>query len=273
MRRLIKQCCPPLIWSWVRRFAKPAICWQGNYANWSSAQRASDGYDDTVILERVANATQQVMDGKASAERDGVTFGEPHYHFALLTLLYQQALGLSNVNVIDFGGGLGSVYWNNRPLLQAIQKLHWCVVEQPEFVRYAQAHIANEVLSFHLDTESALAVLSNRPSMILLGSVLQYLPEPEQALEILLKLQAPIVFIDRTVFNRHPRQQLTVQQTSGTLGNASYPCWLLDYQLLCALAQKYGYELMFEYNDSADTLQPNVRVRSLCFKLDSHHDA
>jgi len=261
---------PPLLQSIMRIMRKlwgKQIRWQGDYPSWSAAVRASQGYAAETILERVASATTALIRGEVKAERDGVTFDVPLYHFSLLTVLYHQAIRQNALGVIDFGGGLGSVYWNNYKFLIDIKALHWCVVEQPAFVRYGQENVTDNVLSFHLDVDNALAALPCQPSVVFLGGVLQYLQSPEKMLESLLVHQVPIVFIDRTVFNDHNSQRLTVQKTSGVIGNTSYPCWLLDYQSLCDLAKKYGYELIFQYNDVADDVQLNVRVRSLCFQL------
>ena len=68
-------------------------------------------------------------------ERDGVVFDQPDYNFPLLACLLRVATESGNrLRVLDFGGSLGSTYFQCRPFLGGVSELRWTVVEQPQFV-------------------------------------------------------------------------------------------------------------------------------------------
>src|SRR3546814_11444165 len=55
------------------------------------------------------------------------------------------------LDVIDFGGSLGSTYRQCRPLLDAVQHLQWHVVAQPHFVEAGRQEVETDELHFWND--------------------------------------------------------------------------------------------------------------------------
>ena len=111
------------------------VRYRGDYPDWAAASRASRGYDAPEILERVARAARAARDGRAAYERDGVEFAEPACNWPVLACLFGAAARAGGrLSVVDFGGSLGSLYFQHRSLLRGLASLRWSVVEQPAFV-------------------------------------------------------------------------------------------------------------------------------------------
>ena len=61
-----------------------------------------------------------------------------------------------------------------------------------------------------------------------LGSVLQYLPEPDNVLQELARTPARVMIIDRTPFADIEQDRITVQRVPPSIYQASYPCRILS---------------------------------------------
>ena len=64
----------------------------------------------------------------------------------------------------------------------------------------------------------------NRPNLVLLSGVLQYLPEPFSILFELMNVNASVIVIDRTIVNMSADERIYVQQVPSSIYEASYPC-------------------------------------------------
>ena len=157
----------------------------GDFASWEEAAQASSGYAAPVILEKTRAALLRVKNGEAAYERDSVTFATIDYEFPLLACLLRAAAEHDNrLSVLDFGGSLGSTYFQCRSFLAPLKELRWSIVEQPAHVLCGQRDFANEQLRFYESVESCLRV--ERPQVLLLSGVLQCLPKPYVVLEDLI---------------------------------------------------------------------------------------
>jgi putative methyltransferase (TIGR04325 family) len=134
------------------------------------------------------------------------------------------------------------------------------VVEQPAFVQHGQAGLADGRLDFFESVPAALA--AGAPDVLLLGSVLPYVPEPHALLRTLLAVPPARVLVERTAVVGGPRDRLTVQHVPASLGGGSYPCWHLARAGL--LAHFADYELLRE-EAAADGAADGVDFRNLWF--------
>jgi len=243
----------------VNRFFR--VRWVGNYADWDAARAACRGYGEKRILHRVRAAARAVRNGSAVYERDGVTFHEPPPPWSGTGILQNAAARTGELSVLDFGGSLGSLYFQVRPQLKNCRTVHWRIVEQPEFVAAGRAEFANDELEFHSAATAACA--ANRPDVLLLASVLPYLQSPLETLRELLNTDPSWVIVDRTGFTTSPSAQLKVQRIPRTIYPASYPCWFLDRtEFLAAFAGRY--QLIGDHR--ADVIVPDgLEFRTLHF--------
>jgi putative methyltransferase (TIGR04325 family) len=199
----------------------------GNYASWKEATAHSTGYDAEVILERAKDALLKVKNGEAVYERDSVLFDEIQYSWPLLAGLMWAAAGSGGgLNVLDFGGSLGSTYFQNRAFLAGLQGIRWNIVEQARQVEVGKQWFEDDQLKFYPDVVSCLA--ATQPQVILLCSVLQYLPDPYDRLDQLLNIPCEYLIIDRTPFWDGSTDRLCVQHVPSKIYSASYPSWIFS---------------------------------------------
>jgi putative methyltransferase (TIGR04325 family) len=247
-KTILKEFLPPVIKVGLRDLlhgkAKP-IRFTGDYQSWEEAEKASTTYAAPEILARTRAALLKVRDGEAAFERDSVTFDTMQHEFPLLAgLLRAAAVNGDRLSVLDFGGSLGSTYFQCRKFLSVLTDLRWSVVDQPAQVACGQADFANEQLHFYQTIEECLRV--EKPNVLLLSSVLQYLPEPYLFLEKVLRHQFSYVIVERTAFTLGDHDRLTVQHVSPSIYRASYPAWFLSED---AFRKPFSecYELICEY--------------------------
>ncbi|MBK9990385.1 MAG: methyltransferase, TIGR04325 family [Verrucomicrobia bacterium] len=201
----------------------------GDFSSWGEARAASKGYDDAAVLARVVAATRAVVEGQALWDRDGAVFTAPEYNMSLLSVLKKIAQAEDGrLDLVDFGGALGSTWRQHRALLSDLGSVHWRVVEQPHYVASGKQFTDN-VLSFHPALQDALSLGANT---VLLSGVLAYLERPHQLIEDLVRLRVRHIIIDRTSFAVNGRARLTVQRVPAGLGGGSYPCWHFDQRRL-----------------------------------------
>jgi putative methyltransferase (TIGR04325 family) len=208
-----------------RQRRKHTIRYVGEYSNWEEARKFSSGYDDQAIFQKVKDAALKVQRGEASWERDSVLCERVQHSWPVLAaLLWVASKNDNRLSILDFGGSLGSSYFQNRKFLVHLRQLRWNVVEQKHFVDCGKELLEDDTLRFHYDL--ALCAKEENPSVVLLSSVLQYVPDPYGVISRIFNLGVPYVIIDVTPFVEASRDRLTVQRVPPTIYDASYPCWI-----------------------------------------------
>lgn len=224
IKKLIKELTPPIALKLVAK--KAAHGFFGNYNSWAEAKADSRGYDYGEILEKVKKATLMVRDGRVAYERDSVTFDKKQYSWPVLaSLLWIASKHDGHLNILDFGGSLGSSYFQNIDFLKHLKKLRWNVVEQKNFAEAGRRDIENEQLYFYQSIEECLGV--TKPQVMLASSVIQYLEKPYEFLEKLMTYDFEYLIFDRTAFFAD-KDRLTVQRVRPGIYDASYPAWFLN---------------------------------------------
>ena len=134
------------------------ISFSGPYQSWDLASSQSLGYDKEEILEKTLNTVLKVKSGELAYERDSVGFEKPSFNWPLLAALREEALrSNSHLHVIDFGGSLGSAYFQHLSML-SLCNLKWNIIERKQIVDAGQKHLADETLGFF---ESLLSFATN----------------------------------------------------------------------------------------------------------------
>lgn len=218
----------------------------GSYPTWTAATQDATGYDAAIILEKTKTALLKVKNGEAVYERDSVLFDKIQHSFPVLAGLLRAAQAHDGrLCVVDFGGALGSSYFQCRGFLQVIRQLEWLVVEQAAHVTCGQEDFASEQLRFYPTVEDCLT--SHQPNALLLSSVLQYVPDPYSLLKSLLRHRIHHVIIDRTAFLKRDADRLTVQTVPESIYSASYPAWFFSETRLRAAFTDAGYVLIADF--------------------------
>ncbi|WP_375560317.1 methyltransferase, TIGR04325 family [Bernardetia sp. OM2101] len=231
------------------------IRWKGNYNSWQEAQKECVGYDDSIIIQKVLKSTLMVKNEEAVYERDSVLFDKIEYNWSFLATLLKIAINYENkLSIIDFGGALGSTYFQNRHFLNDLKEISWKVVEQEHFVEKGKAYIQNDELSFYYSIEESLKTKDT--FILLLSSVIQYLDKPYTWLEKFLSYDFEYIIIDRTAFIENAPERLTIQHTHEPIYEASYPAWFLNQNKFVHTFNK-KYELITEFDSG---ITPSIQL-------------
>ena len=254
---------PPAILRQIRRRRSADIRFEEEYATWQDATENCTGYDAVGILEKVLEATLKVKNGEAVYERDSVLFDHIEYSWPVLSgLMWVAARNNGRLNVLDYGGSLGTSYFQNRKFIEPLEQIRWNVVEQSHYVEAGQTHIQDHQLLFFKTIEECL--VESEPNVILLSSVLQYLEDPLYLIKKFSASKTTCLIIDRTPFSSFDVDRLLIQKVSEPIYSASYPIWIFSMskflQILepdwCLIAQcqspegsvnsTNGFELSFQ---------------------------
>ncbi len=259
-KKLLKLFLPPVLVKLPEKLRNRApedkeLNWSGPFEDWSMALLNSKGYDHPAILEKCKNASLKVKNGEAIYERDSVLFDKKQYSFPLLATLQKAAIeNDGRLCVLDFGGSLGSSYFQNRDFFSTLKSLQWCIVEQPDFVSCGKTHFEDGELKFYPTIESGLA--EQQPNVLLLSGVLQCLEKPACWMEKFVALKIPYIVIDRTCFARTEHDVLMIQQVSEKIYASSYPTWFFNKKNFLSHFNGYQNLASFESYCDGDTILP-----------------
>lgn len=238
----------------IPRLASSKPGYHGDFTSWAEAVKSADGYDSDGILEKVRHALSMVRDGHAVYERDSVLFSKVEYSWPLLTSLLWIASQQGNcLRLIDFGGSLGSSYFQNRAFLRHLNVLSWNIVEQESFVSCGQTEFANENLHFYRTISDCQKECTC--DVILLASVLPYIENPYALLNEIIAQGFSYILIDRTPVLSGTKDRLTVQVVPPEIYTASYPAWFLSEQKMLDMLSPH-YETISDF----DSLIPRIKL-------------
>lgn len=197
----------------------------------------------------MANAIQEVRNGKAEFERDGFLFYEKDYNYPLLSAFFLAFNSLDNTrpaHVVDFGGSLGSTFFQNRSLFSTMHNIPvWNVIEQKHFVDYGRKEIPE--INFYYTIEEFMKRNSNQSDVLLLSSVLEYMENPFEMLESLLNNDWKFVIIERSQYNPDDKDRLMIQAVPPSIYDAQYPLWLRSESKQHAIMTQKGYENILDW--------------------------
>jgi len=218
--------------------------WIGDYDSWEEALSNCSGYNSKIILEKCKQSLLKVKNNEYAYERDSVLFSKIEYNWELLTSILLSVKD-NKVNVIDFGGSLGSTYFQHRSFFKNNHlDVSWSVVEQVDFVNCGNENFKDEFLQFYFKIEDVLKM--NKSNFIILSSVLPYLKDPYGILDVIIKNKIEYIFIDKTLMFKDEKEIITKQIVPDFIYKAQYPCWVLDYNNVKINILK-SYDLIFEF--------------------------
>lgn len=240
------------------------ILYKGPFKTWKEAACNSIGYNSDLILESVLNTTLKVIDGKFIYERDSVGFNDNSYEWQMCSAIYRSLISHSGkFSVLDFGGSLGSRYFQHRSLFNEYE-IEWNIIEQNNYV-----YSANEFINFkNLNFFSSIDEFKkrNKADFILLSSVLQYLSEPRDIINQLIKLEPKHIFIDRTyVSTIQEFNRVYIQSNEFNNTRSSYPFHLFSEKVLIEYFNRYKMVFDFKAN------YPTKEISSINGKLKGYY--
>ena len=241
------------------------VTYTGDYRSFAEARACSTGYEASAILERTKVALHKVVSGEAAFERDSVTFAKLELQWPLLAILLRAAAEhQGRLSVLDFGGSLGSTYFLCRGFLKNLPQLEWSIVEQPAHVACGLQEFANAQLKFYPSIQACRQ--ERQSTVLLLSSVLQYLPEPWTFLREAARHDFEWIVLDRTSFIDADRDRLTVETVPPRIYPASYPAWFFSRPRLSQNLPT-GWEIVTEFDALDRQLLDGVELTFKGFAL------
>lgn len=240
---------PPILLKGWKIIKKIPTDLTGDYSSWNEALKSSAGYyGSEVILEKTKAALLKVKNGEAIYERDSVLFDEIQYAWPVLTgLMWVAAQSGGRLNVLDFGGSLGTTYYQNHAFLRDLPKIRWNIIEQLGHVKVGKEYFEDEVLKFYPNIETCLS--ETKPNVILFSGVLQYLENPYEMLNKMLDLPCHFIIIDRTPFWDGSTERLCVHHVPPNIYPASFPTWIFSEEKFLKYIQKRDFEIIAKFQD------------------------
>lgn len=230
LKRMVVRCAPPiLVDCYKSRFGPEGYF--GDYPSYEEAVRISGRYSDEIVLEGIKKNHDLYAAGKIRP---------PLTSLALLSGLLKAFSNLGRLRVMDFGGSLGSTYFQFQDFLRDVPNLSWSVVELKSLAEYGKNHLETDSLRFFRNADECMK--GRKPEVLILGGVLQYTKEPYATLDKLLAYGFEYVLLDRTLLTKRSGDFLKIQKIPRALFGrpTRYPAWVLsEEQLLRKFLGRY----------------------------------
>jgi len=193
----------------------------GPFNTWKDARKNSEGYDNDKMIKKLFKSAIKVKNKKFAYERDTILFSKPSYDWLILHNILKHYNNHKNLNLIDFGGSLGSTYFQHKFFLESFKSIKWNIVEQKKITSIGKKFFKNKNLNFYSDLR--IAMKANKSKLILLNNVLQYVESPIEIIDILSKNKGITIIIDKIIFTKKDKDIIIVQKTPKRIYEASYP--------------------------------------------------
>ncbi len=179
------------------------------------------GYEEDGFIQKLRHSAGLVRDGKAKYERDTVIFDRIQISWEFLASLLLISHRKNRLEIVDFGGGLGTSFRQNISLLNlAGIQTTWTVVEQPKLVEIGKQEFEKDSLKF---THALSDLEPTDVDAVIFGGSLGYLSEPFEILRQTFVLSPSFILFDRTGFIENDFDEIAVQFVPESIYKAAYP--------------------------------------------------
>jgi len=246
IKKIIKPIVPPMLLEILKD--KSGNCrYEGEYFDWDEARKKTAGYDDDKILAKVLQSAVKADSGEAVFERDSVLFDYIEYSWPLLAaLLLAAAKNGGELNLLDFGGALGTTYRQNKKFLTQLKKITWNIVEQGKTVEAGQKNIKEKNIKFWASLDECLE--KEKINLVVFSASIQYIKNPYELMTKIVKQRIGTMVIDRLIVSSR-EDFITIQTVPKNIYEASYPLWIMNEDKLKKYFQAAGYKLLEEFDD------------------------
>lgn len=250
LKSAVKAVTPPIAIRAARKLgvigspAKAAM--DGPFSTWAQAAAHASGWDSPEITAFTLATARKVRDSELAFERDGIGYDTISYSPALLSALLLGAARYDSFDVIDFGGGLGSNFYQHRRFMSHLgQRLRrWRVVERPIFAEIGEKEFTTERLCFY----DRLPPDTGNCVFLFTGS-LHNLPEPFSALDDA-AASSDIIALDRVRISSDDTNHIFVQRPDpGLYYAAAFPIWCLSRKHLVEYLARHDFSLVEHFPD------------------------
>ena len=227
-------------------FTQKVISFIGPVDNWKIALKKSKGYNSNIILKNVLKNTLIAKNNLYLFERDGFLLKKNSISHNQLHLI-MNIINKKNrsLNIVDFGGALASNYFKMKDIIDQKYKNKWSVIEQKNFVDLGNRTLKTKYLNFY----NSINNIKNRNiDLIIFSGALQYLENPTELIEEVLKFSPEYVLIERLpIMSKQLKNEIYIQKK----GKYSYPVWHFTKKYLQLLFQN-KYKLIENLSSEFD---------------------
>lgn len=196
--------------------------------------KASKGYDDVGYFERIKERPFRPTTDEQRCDITG-SLGP----LAFLQVAQRED---GQLNVVDFGGGLGGTFERCKAFLPT--GTTWRVIEQPGVIEAARSASVDPQVSF---SDSLVQVLSTTPpNVVIFSTVLQYLERPEQYIQMVENAGVRWIVVDRTPLWLGGRNRIVVQKVPAKYYTGSMPARVFDRG---SFLKMFTYPLIATFED------------------------
>lgn len=231
----------------IRNFFKPNIGFVGIFPSFEMALSKSKGFSDEIIFQSLKSSANKFIKGDYSYERDTVLFKKKKYNRPIVKALILTKKNKNEINVCDYGGSIGSLYFQNRNALN--MKIKWSVIDLKKVVNFGKKNMSTNSLKFFYSIKEMKK--SRSPNTLLISGFIQYVNNPFKTLSsILSDGNFEYIIVDRVYFlsDFNLKTIITVQHVDKKIYDSSYPCFLFNYNSFLNEINNLKYELVTEWN-------------------------
>ncbi len=186
-----------------------------------------------------------VKKGQAAYEQDAVAHDKPQFRWPLLACLlhvafHKNALSGRPLHILDFGGSLGSVYFQHRVFLETVPSILWSIVERPHVVQCGNAEFSDEKLHY-FNTIMEAAARAPIDAALFSGS-LEYLETPYDVLGQIAALGIEYLILDQLHVTGRTDDQIKIQRVKPHFYAAKLAVHFFSTQKLLGYLSAIGYE-------------------------------
>lgn len=189
--------------------------------NWSKALEDSKSYQDNIIIDKVIKTYRNIKNLNLEFyERDGLLFEKKIDETNLLNFLNDHIDASKSLEVLDFGGSLGSRYFSNYNFLNK-NNISWNIVEQKKFVDYGKKNLQKKNLQFYYSVDDCLKV--KKIDCVVFSGSLQYLEKYFELLQYIKKYKIKSILFDFLPLSNFKNHRIFIQNIPKKIYKSSYP--------------------------------------------------
>jgi putative methyltransferase (TIGR04325 family) len=218
----------------IKKIYRRFLYYTGPFKTWNEAKKLSHGYHHKEIFNKTKKAAIEILKKNYGYERDSVIFYDNNYNKYLVSKI--NSLKKKTVNILDYGGSLGSIYFQNKKKIN--KKIVWSIIDLKKIIQEGKKNFESRDLKFFFSLENYQKKIL--PDILILSSSLQYLKNYNAILSRLVSLRPKYIFILKTPFSEKKQNQIFIQKIPKNIYNSSCPFWRLDLgALFKLLSNKY----------------------------------
>jgi putative methyltransferase (TIGR04325 family) len=214
-------------------------------------------YSDVKLFDYLVKEIEK----SRNADGEGIC-SKGNYNYPMLSaMLFSMGRCLKNngrkTDVLDFGGSLGVSWFKNRAFFEGLCG-RYCVVEQKCVVELGKEKVPE--VEFYYTIEECLSTGISR-DVCLFSSVLQYLDNPMEMVDSILKAGFDNIIVDRALFAADEvTPRIAIQYNND--GHGQYPINIMSREDVLSRILNSGYRLVAEW-PSFDLMPVKIGVRSI----------